>query len=100
MVTLSLESRACPLCGQRDEGRLFAEANVDLERLDCFAFASRKLPEYMHWRLTECRRCDLLYADPAPPPEALAALYREAAFDSREQARLASRTYAQFLPGI
>ncbi|WP_435019888.1 class I SAM-dependent methyltransferase [Tundrisphaera sp. TA3] len=100
MQTFQLEARACPLCGRDDAGRLFAEANVDPERLDRFAFASRKLPEYMHWRLTECRRCDLLYADPAPGPDALADLYRDAAFDSGDQARLASRSYARFLPEI
>ena len=47
-----------------------------------------------------CRRCDLLYADPAPAPDELAALYRDADFDSGEEARLASRTYGQFLPRL
>ena len=46
---------------------VFAEANVDVDALDHFAFASRKLPEYMHWRLAECRKCDLLYATRRPP---------------------------------
>ena len=57
---------------------LFAEANMSAwEVLGRFAFASRKLPEYMHWQLWECRRCDLLYADPKRAgPEELAGLYR------------------------
>jgi SAM-dependent methyltransferase len=50
--------------------------------------------------LAECRRCDLLYADPAPPPEELASLYRDADFDSGGEARQASRTYGQFLGPI
>jgi SAM-dependent methyltransferase len=79
---------------------LFAEANVKPDDLDRFAFASRKLPEYMHWRLAECRRCDLLYVDPAPSLEELAACYRGADFNSQEEAGLASRTYGRFLPGI
>jgi SAM-dependent methyltransferase len=54
----------------------------------------------MHWQLMECRDCDLLFANPAPPLEDLANLYRDADFDSREEARLASRTYGRFLPGI
>src|SRR5262249_39715420 len=89
-----------PICGDRDSSRLFAEENVDLKLLDGFAFASRKVPEYMHWGLMECPRCDLLYADPAPTPEDLASLYRDADFGSREEARLASRAYGAFLPGI
>jgi SAM-dependent methyltransferase len=100
MLSITLAQRSCPICGSVDASRLFAGTNVDLEALDRFAFASRKLPEYMHWQLMECRRCDLLFANPAPPPEDLANLYQDADFDSREEARLASRTYGQFLPEI
>ena len=100
MVSIPLAPRACPICGTRDHSRLFAETNVDLQSLDAFAFASRKLPEYMHWRLAECGRCDLLYVDPAPPLEQLASLYRDADFASGEEAGLASRTYGRFLAEI
>src|SRR5947209_17905513 len=100
MASITLVSRPCPICGTDADGRPFAEASIDADALGEFAFASRKLPEYMHWRLVECGRCDLLYADPAPDPDELAALYRDAAFDSGEEARLASRTYAGFLPEI
>ena len=71
-----------------------------MEELDRLAFAARKSPEYMHWQLSVCEECDLLYADPAPRPEDLAWLYREADFDSGEEARLAARTYSTFLPRI
>jgi SAM-dependent methyltransferase len=100
METMTLVSRTCPICGCHQGSRPFADANIQLDELDQFAFASRKLPEYMHWRLMECRRCDLLYADPAPDPEELAGLYREAGFDSRPEAIRASRTYSRFLPRI
>jgi SAM-dependent methyltransferase len=100
MASITLAPRACPICGSHADSLLFSEANVNLEGLDGFAFASRKLPEYTHWRLAECHRCDLLYVDPAPRLEELASLYRGADFDSREEAGLASRTYGQFLPRI
>ena len=100
MTTITLERRACPVCGSRDQSHLFAEASVRMEELDRLAFAARKSPEYMHWRLSVCDECDLLYADPAPRPEDLAWLYREADFDSGEEARLAARTYSTFLPRI
>jgi SAM-dependent methyltransferase len=112
MPTLTLLARVCPICGShsgsgagqgegaRARARELAPARVDLEALDDFAFASRKLPEYMHWQLAECPRCDLVYADLAPAPEELAALYRDADFDSRLEADFASRTYARFLPRI
>lgn len=65
-MTAELTSRPCPVCGLSEESQPFAEANVDSSQLDEFAFASRKMPEYMHWRLWLCGRCDLVYASPAP----------------------------------
>ena len=100
MIQVSLEQRTCPICGRRDASRLFALPNVRVEALDRYAFASRKTPEYMHWRLSQCQGCDLLYADPAPRPDDLAMLYRQADFDSRHEARLASKTYGRFLSRI
>jgi SAM-dependent methyltransferase len=87
-------SRPCPLCGPDNQSRLFAESNVDLGQLDGFAFASRKLPEYMHARLLECGSCGILYGDPVLSPDTLAAAYQTAAFDSGGEAHYASRTYA------
>ena len=95
-----LDARHCPICGSADESHVFADAHFDLASLDEFAFASRKVPEYMHYRLITCPVCDLLYASPAPSLEALARAYRDAGFDSGEEARYASRTYAGYLPAI
>lgn len=92
-----LVERPCPGCGSTDQSRVFAAADMDPERLDAFAFSSRKLPEYMHHRLLECPRCDLLYASPLPQKEALGAAYEQAAFDSATEAAFASRTYAELL---
>jgi SAM-dependent methyltransferase len=54
----------------------------------------------MHYRLLECGLCDVLYANPLPTQQSLEAAYREAAFDSAEEARYASEVYAGFLPAI
>jgi SAM-dependent methyltransferase len=96
-VQLALKTRACPLCGSEDERRVFAEADFDLGRLDRFAFASRKLPEYMHLRLVECPVCDLLYASPVPDRDVLSRLYDDAAFDASDESHAAARTYARLL---
>ena len=37
--------RSCPLCGSADQSHVVAESNIDLTKLDGFAFASRKKPE-------------------------------------------------------
>jgi SAM-dependent methyltransferase len=97
---LTMQPRACPVCGSTDETRVFAPANIDPDALNAFSFASRKLPEYMHARLIECPRCDVVYANPAIAAEALASAYEEAAFDSAEEAGFAARTYGCYLRRI
>ncbi len=94
---MELFPRTCPICGVSEGATVHSESNFDPQTLDAFAFSSRKIPEYMHCRMMLCPRCDLLYADPAFPPGALAEAYREAAFDSGSEARYAAKTYAKFL---
>jgi SAM-dependent methyltransferase len=94
-VTAPWVERSCPLCASRDQSHIVAESNIDLAKLDKFAFASRKKPEYMHPRLIECPGCSLLYGSPVLSPDTLADAYRSAAFDSGNEARYASKTYAR-----
>ena len=48
----------------------------------------------MHHRLVECATCDAVYADPVLDLGGIGAAYDAAAFDSKEEAVCASRTYA------
>ena len=89
-----LIDRSCPLCGDNQSSSLFAEVRLDPARLGEFAYASRKLPEYMHHRLLCCKACDLIYASPVPDASELTTAYEAAAFDSQTEATLAARTYA------
>jgi SAM-dependent methyltransferase len=69
------------------------EATLDEERLTASAFASRKLPEYMHSRMVECNGCGMLYANPVLRQETLAEAYKDASFDSGVESKLAAVTY-------
>ena len=95
--TVEWVERCCPLCGPGADACVFAESNIDLSRLNEFAFASRKLPEYMHSRLCECNGCEVLYGNPVLPLDSIAAGYEMAAFDSGEEADYASRTYQRLI---
>ena len=100
MAQLQVESaeRPCPVCAtDAAAGRALHEQRIDVARLDRFAFASRKVPELMHWRLVACPTCGVLFASPAPPATALASAYRDAAYDSGEEARYAAQTYGELL---
>jgi SAM-dependent methyltransferase len=96
-MTPPLVERRCPLCGSAEDSGAYADATVDFGALDKFAFASRKLPEYMHHRLLNCMACDVIYVNPSPGPEFLTAAYQEAGYDAREEARQASRTYGRLV---
>ena len=89
--------RACPICGAAATSKPLFAARLDPARLNEFSYASRKSPELMHHALRLCDACDLVYASPAPAPETLAELYRDAAFDSARESRYAARAYRQRL---
>jgi SAM-dependent methyltransferase len=93
-----LEMRACPVC-QAGAGRatVFLEASLDPARLTATSFASRKLPEFMSYRLLRCSDCETVYAVAAPGAEMLADAYAAAGYDSSEEAALAADTYAAAL---
>lgn len=92
----SSEDRACPVCGATAHVH-FADENIDPEKLDGFAYASRKQPEFMCLRLVRCTACQLIYA-PNPPGKAfLSAAYADAAFDSGQEAQCAAQSYAHAL---
>lgn len=93
-------SRVCPVCGNSDESKVFAPANFNLDQLDAFAFASRKIPEHMYFRLVVCPQCDLLYANPTLPTEKILSAYETASFASQEEAALAAHTYGRLLDGF
>src|SRR5207249_1797479 len=93
----ALVERACPVCGSRDDSHVLADSTFDPARLDGFAYASRKLPEYQHHRLVACPICDVVYASPAPTAESLVRSYAEADYDSAVEATLAAETYERLL---
>lgn len=100
---MTLRSRTCAICGSASDHR-WMPSRVDLDALDGFAFASRKLPEYMHFALALCRNCDLVFADAVPDSDWFQASYRDADFDAVSESHFAARTYgielARVLPRL
>ena len=95
-MKLDFVPRTCPLCGG-DDAHVLTEATLDEGKLTMSAFASRKLPEYMHSRMVECNACGMLYANPVLRPESLADAYKDASFESGAESRLAAVTYRTLL---
>jgi len=79
---------------------VFIEARFAQSDLDSMSFSSRKVPEALHHRLLECASCDLLYASPVPTFESLTDAYREAGYESGEEARYAAATYEEVFASL
>ena len=90
---IDFSGRPCPICKRDDDQHLVRESNIDFDRLTTASFSSRKLPEYMHCRLMKCGRCSVVYASPAPTPDALESSYRDATFDATKESQYAAETY-------
>jgi SAM-dependent methyltransferase len=95
-MKLDFIPRVCPLCGN-DDAKTLVNATLDESKLGASAFASRKVPEYMHSRMVECNICGMLYANPVLRQEDLAVAYKDASFDSGVESRLAAITYRSLI---
>jgi len=94
---IALEQRPCPVCKTTRDSAVVRESTFDPARWTDASFSSRKLPEYMHFRLLKCARCGVLYASPVPPPDVLGAAYRDATFEAGKESGYAARTYIAYL---
>lgn len=87
--------KTCAICGKK--AVLNSSANYDIGQLGGFGFASRKIPEYMHYELWECKDCGYLMAENTLDISELSARYQAAQFDSGQEAGMAGRTYMHYL---
>lgn len=93
MSISTLYKRSCPLCQSRDTRRVLFKHNIQEDKLDRLAFSSRKIPEFMNFKLVSCPKCDLLYAPAIPKGEFLQAEYQHAHYDSNDEAFFAAKSY-------
>lgn len=92
---MELLDRPCPYCNSVEVSTVLP-ANLDLDVLNTYAFASRKLPEYMHFEYGVCVTCDLMYARKTPPPTFFFEEYASADFDAQTESQFAAETYFEF----
>jgi 2-polyprenyl-3-methyl-5-hydroxy-6-metoxy-1,4-benzoquinol methylase len=88
--------RSCPACSSKNF-LVYTEERLNLEKLNKFSYASRKMPEFMCLKLVCCNDCTLIYAPVIPSGIKLEKSYTEALFDSSSEANAAAHTYANIL---
>ena len=89
--------RSCPVCGSGYRLRLYAPAKFDSSALNEFSYASRKVPDGMHFELQRCENCQLVYVSKAPASDWVANQYHTADFDATEESGFAADTYVRYL---
>jgi SAM-dependent methyltransferase len=94
---LTLEERPCPICKTSEHAVVFRESTYDESRWTQASFSSRKLPEYMHFRLLTCGTCGLTYGSPVASEETASQAYRGASFEAGAESADAARTYVSYL---
>lgn len=88
----------CFICGNAGEVRY--PENISQSAFNDFTFASRKPPELMHYELSYCGACEILYSTHLPGPGELFEAYESAGYDSELEARFAARTYFKSLKEV
>ncbi len=94
---LSLEERPCPICKNAERSVVYRESTYDRSRWTAASFSSRKVPEYMHFRLLTCVACGLTYGSPVASEADAGRAYAAATFEARSESADAARTYSGYL---
>ncbi|OQA50689.1 MAG: Ubiquinone biosynthesis O-methyltransferase [Candidatus Omnitrophica bacterium ADurb.Bin292] len=97
-IIKELKLRDCPVCvTPAMSGIPFLERRIDEDKFNSFSFASRKVPEYMNYKLLRCPNCDVIFACESPDGSEISHAYHQAAYDSKLEAIQAAETYEQAL---
>jgi SAM-dependent methyltransferase len=94
---IALEERPCPICKTANHSVVYRESTYDPSLWTDASFSSRKLPEYMHFRLLTCSACGLTYGSPVASAATASEAYRAATFEASDESGHAARTYAAYL---
>lgn len=83
----------CPACEK--VGILKYPEKIEIDKITELTYASRKLPELMHYDLFECLNCETLFTNREINVKELISKYQKAEYDSNIEAKFAARTYVE-----
>ena len=92
-----LLSTRCAICGTEDNARELYPANFDGEAFTAEVFSARRLPDLVHYRIVQCKRCGLVRSNPVIDQEALTKLYLQSALTYAKDIPNLRRTYGMYL---
>lgn len=87
----------CAICSAEDNATELYPANFSMEALNPSVFSARRLPDRIHYRMVRCNADGLVRSDPVAPPEEIARLYAQSAFDYGDETGNLRHTYGRYL---
>lgn len=94
---VQLSPSPCALCGTYDNSKEIYPSNFDLDAFNPEVFSARRLPDRIHYRMVECRKCKLLRSDPVADSDTLLQLYIKSKFSYGKQIDFLKTTYGRYL---
>lgn len=86
----------CALC-EKDDFRILYKANFDIKQIDEKIFSARRLPDRLHYRIVQCRKCGVVYSNPILEHTILEKLYKKSVLDYGEHIANLQKTYGFYL---
>ena len=86
----------CALC-QKDDFRILYKANFDIKQIDEKIFSARRLPDRLHYRIVQCRKCRVVYSNPILDHTILEKLYKKSVLVYDEHIANLQKTYGFYL---
>lgn len=83
----------CALCEGKQQRKILFAATFKDSHLSPLVYSARRKPDRVHYQISKCRRCGLLFSSPILPQMQIAKLYRESVCTYEEQIPYATKTY-------
>lgn len=90
----------CAICDQKEEISEFIPANFDLQCLSSKTFSARRMPDRLHYRMVECKKCGLIFSNPVLAQNKIIDLYKKSKFTYGSQTQYLKKTYGRYLKDI
>lgn len=88
--------QTCAIC-EKNYFRVLYKENFDIKKIDEKIFSARRLPDRLHYRMVQCRKCGLIYSNPILAFDTLKELYQKSLFNYDEQIDNLRETYGFYL---
>ena len=93
-----MQKKSCPICKNYKNNKIFSKRKtLKKNKINQFSFSSRKIPEFMNFKLMKCEICNIIFASKVPNFAKIKKFYNDTSYISEQDALDASTTYFKYL---